>query len=221
MVDNYRNSLNLKKFWESLYEKLDINVINDIPSIFESDIEGANIFLNNLKDDENILDFGCGFGRNTMYLLKHNYSLSISDISDKSMDICAMNASNLGYHVEKIKYDATINCESNKFDNVIIWSVLDHTTLNKAKSIISEITRVCKKNALILCSFDGEEELDKNSYRLNEDNSIVITKGKNTGMVLRYFKNDEILNLFKDKWEVVYFYGMNPESEKIIICKKK
>lgn len=210
-----------KYFWENKYNSFDINLISQIKSVFENNLEGAKIFLSLLKNGSHILDFGCGFGRNTVYLLQKGFKVDISDISEISMDICKENALKSGYKVEKVQYKENLNCEDNSFDGVILWSVLDHMTLENAKDIINEISRVCKDGSILLCSFDGQEEIDINAYKRNDDGSIKLIEGKNKGMILRFFSNEEILNLFKSEWEVLYFCGITSDSEKIIVCRKK
>lgn len=211
----------LKYFWENVYKPFDMNLISQAKSIFDYNIEGPEIFLSFLHADSHILDFGCGFGRNTIPLLKKGFTVSVSDISEGSMNICEENALMHGYHIHKIQYDGRLHCKDDMFDGIILWSVLDHMTLGRAKDIISEMGRVCKSDAVLLCSFDGKEDINKSMYKENEDGSIVLTKGKNKGMILRFFSNEEILSLFMNEWEVLYFCGINPNCEKVIICRKK
>ncbi|MFD3157277.1 class I SAM-dependent methyltransferase [Haloimpatiens sp. FM7330] len=190
-------------------------------SIFENNIEGAKIFLSFLDENSHILDFGCGFGRNTNYLLKKGLQVSISDISERSMEICEENVLRYGYSIHKIQYGERLGCKDQLFDGVVLWSVLDHMTLANAKDTIDEIDRVCKNGSVLLCSFDGEEYINKDMYKENEDRSITFVKGKDKGMTLRFFKNDEIFDLFRDNWEILYFRDITSQCEKVIVCRKR
>ena len=86
-------------------------------------------FLNLLRTESYILDFGCGSGRDTKYFLEHGYQV---DAVDGSMELCRIASEFTGIQVhqmlfqelqEKEMYDGIWACASVLHVPKIEWAI--------------------------------------------------------------------------------------------------
>lgn len=110
--------------------------------------------LNFVKNEnpENILEIGCGFGRNINYLINNGInpgSITGIDISESMIDSARSFLKN-----NKIKLKVAdvilLPFKENSFDFVLSYSVLMHISKEKLDKALSEIIRVAKKNIIIV-----------------------------------------------------------------------
>jgi len=119
------------------------------------------------KNKGNVLDIGCGTGREAMALTKLGYNVFGIDISEKEIEIAKEEA-----HKEKLEINYNlcngIDLEFNDeyFDYSIIWAQTYgniYTKENRIKMIM-ENKRVLKKDG-ILCLSTHDYEFVKNNYK--------------------------------------------------------
>ena len=72
-------------------------------------------FLNKLQQGANILDFGCGSGRDTRFFLEKGYSV---DAIDGSAELCRLASKNTGINVRHMFFSELNEIE--KYDG--IWA---------------------------------------------------------------------------------------------------
>lgn len=128
-------------------------------SVFDGECAVLAAFLSVLPEKANILDFGCGAGRNALYLARLGHEVTVSDLSRKAMTICETRAKAEGLRVEVCAYtQGKIDANNGTFDAILAWSVLDHMTLHEMRRVVRELSRVAREGAVLLCSFDPEED---------------------------------------------------------------
>ena len=98
-------------------------------------------FLNTKNNNEELLDCGCGNGKNMIYANKIGYVSEGFDISDNLLDICRQKNLNVFYHdVLDLKL-------KQKYDKIIAIAILHHL-----KSVEEQILSI---NNLLNCLKDG------------------------------------------------------------------
>tara|TARA_B100001758_G_scaffold247074_1_gene263787 strand:- start:6663 stop:7307 length:645 start_codon:yes stop_codon:yes gene_type:complete len=98
-------------------------------------------FLNTKNNNEELLDCGCGNGKNMIYANKIGYVSEGFDISDNLLDICREKNLNVFYHdVLDLKL-------KQKYDKIIAIAILHHL-----KSVEEQILSI---NNLLDCLKDG------------------------------------------------------------------
>ena len=123
--------------------------------------------INKLVDfkHKKILDYGCGQG-DLIKVLCNDYQIEEAygcDLSQKSVDI--VNDSNKSCDkfrgAVKIESDA-VPYGDEKFDIILLTELIEHLDDKSLKFAISEITRMLKKNGIIVITTPNKEELKNN-----------------------------------------------------------
>jgi SAM-dependent methyltransferase len=147
---------------------------------------------------ESVLDLGCGVGRFAIFLAKSGFSVVGADISAVGIARARRWAREEGLEIGFCVADAvSLPFRDRSFDAVVANSVLDHMSLDQAKGAAEEISRVLSDPGLAWASFDHiEEEPVGAEYDTTPDGTRLYTAGAQTGMMWRFFAEDEIRSLF-------------------------
>ena len=121
--------------------------------------------LSCFKKETNLLEIGCGSGRDAAFMLKHGYKITGIDGSQEMIDMAIMYHPELKEHLflEELPHDLTFeNCS---FDGVYSIAVLMHFELSDIKLIINKIYSIIKPKGRFLFSVPLEREgLDESGY---------------------------------------------------------
>lgn len=104
----------------------------------------------NPKKFEDILDFGCGMGRNTFYISPFAKTVTGIDVSEQM--IIAAKRKNINFcNIEFYHYDGNkVDFPDSKFHKIAIVWVLQHIGNNDMKLLISEFFRLLKPHGKIV-----------------------------------------------------------------------
>ena len=111
-----------------------------------SDIQ--NMFMDLLPKEADILDFGCGSGRDAKCFLEHGYHV---EAIDGSTELCRLASIYTGIEVRHMLFQE-LN-EREKYDG--IWACASILHLNKAElsGVFEKMSRALKKTGIIYTSF--------------------------------------------------------------------
>lgn len=130
----------------------------DIETIDVEFSEAQNYFLNKLHLGANILDFGCGSGRDTKYFIEQGFTV---DAIDGSAEL-SVKASNLaGIEVKCMLFqDLYVN---GKYDGIWACASILHLPKAELKIVLDKMSRAVKMNGVIYTSFKyGDFEGERN-----------------------------------------------------------
>ncbi len=197
-----------RKVWENEYKNTKLVTLSDKPqkdflNFLKFLKKDQQIVLNNL----NILDLGCGVGKNSNYLAKLDNTVTGLDISSEAIKIAKERAEKLNidvnYQVSNIGSKYAFNDEY--FDVVI--DIISSNSLNEKEREIylSEVSKVLKpggyffvralrkegdKNAkFLLANSPGPE---KNTYKI-----------KGLGLTERVFEEKELKEMYGAYFEIL------------------
>jgi ubiquinone/menaquinone biosynthesis C-methylase UbiE len=215
-----------KVFWENSFIKFSECVDGEIPfkSIFDDEFQIIKEFTDSLKSNDKVLDFGSGIGRNSFPMAQKGYSVDICDISDEAIRFCLEYSKKNSIKVKSILYkENKLEVEDNKYDAIVVWSVLDYVTSIAATQIIEEFKRILKVNGTLLICFDPlKDELEiKDEFEILEDGTFLYKSGETDGMLYRKYKNSDITKLFDSNWELSSFPEVNEKEPRVAIFKKR
>jgi len=202
------------EFWERcILETID----GGIPakwreSVFDTGNELALEFVEGLPGQGDVLDFGCGLGRNALALAKRGFHVFVADVVGVAVRYCEERAYEAGLdELHSVGYDGReLELPNRSVDGILAWSCLDHVTLAHAGKLAAEIERVARPGSLLLVSFDEDRSDDPESEcRVLEDGTHQYYGGRRAGMLFRPYTNEEIRGLFEGGWEAVRWEGDN------------
>lgn len=107
-----------------------------------------NRFLDKLKDGANILDFGCGSGRDTKYFLERGYKV---DAIDGSEELCKLASELIGMKVKHMYFQELSEVE--KYDGIWACSSILHLNHNDLEDVMKQMAVAVKTNGIIYTSF--------------------------------------------------------------------
>ena len=151
------------------------------------------------KDVKDILDLGCGFGWNSVFLAREGFNIWAGDICKEYIDILRDKANKMNLkNINCKEFDMkAIPYEDNSFDAVICTSALDHGTFREINMIIDEIHRVLKPNGILITDLLSVEDQSFGIGKMIEANTFVGGRKGEEGIPHHYTDENEIIELFK------------------------
>ena len=115
-------------------------------------------FLNLLRTESYILDFGCGSGRDTKYFLEHGYQV---DAVDGSMELCRIASEFTGIEVRQMLFQELQ--EKEKYDGIWACASILHVPKIELADILQKMCNAVKVDGVIYISFKyGNFECEQN-----------------------------------------------------------
>ena len=149
---------------------------------------------------KNLLDFGCGLGRHSIFFAKQGFHVWAFDLSEDGVNTLT------GWAKKENLSINTHICDMLKlpypdqyFDGIFAYHVISHTDTKGMEAILSEIHRVLKPNGEIFLSLCSKEtwSYKEAGYPKIDDNTIVKTEeGPEQGVPHFYVTFDDIIQLF-------------------------
>ena len=161
-----------------------------------------------LKKGSNILDAGCGNGKNSIYLSQLGFILTGIDISDYQINLVKdSNKNNITYDIGSM---TNLPYESNSFDGAFCAYSLEASEYVKS---LKEIARVLKEDGYFIIV-----SLYKIEYHHFKPFNFDIPIGKYIDTIRKYFK---IIEKEHDSYKESDRYGMNTKYRIKLILQKK
>lgn len=111
-------------------------------------METQERFACKLKDSANILDFGCGSGRDTRYFLEKGFKV---DATDGSEELCKMASEYTGIDVKCMLFQELD--EIGKYDGIWACSSILHLPKAELKPVLAKMLKALKYDGIIYTSF--------------------------------------------------------------------
>ncbi|OPJ58458.1 class I SAM-dependent methyltransferase [Clostridium oryzae] len=181
-----------KENWNKIYEE-----VIDIKPKYDLWLDKYQDILAKSKDTP-IVDLGCGFGNDTLYLKERGYEVISCDFSEQALIRLVSFIKDLN----TICFDMTDGLPfENDSTKVIISDLsLHYFSWDKTKEIIKEIKRVLADEGTLLCRVNSTNdinygagqgiEIEKNFYDID-------------GELKRFFDEASLRELFKE-WDIKF-----------------
>jgi 2-polyprenyl-3-methyl-5-hydroxy-6-metoxy-1,4-benzoquinol methylase len=184
------------------------------------------------KGYRNLLDFGCGLGRHSIFFAKEGFSVSAFDLSGDGVENLNKWANKEGLLVNTTVADMLdLPYGDNSFDCIFAYHVISHTDTAGMLKIVSEIKRILKPEGeifLTLCSKETWSFKDAGYPEIDQNTVVKTSEGPEKGIPHFYVSLHDILNLFKDfslerirHTDDCYFAGKEQNSKHYFILASK
>lgn len=145
-----------------------------------------------------VLDLGCGYGHRSIVLARAGFKVRAVDIAASAVETLSQWAKEEGLTIEtEVCRIQDLSLPSSSIDAIISNSVLDHLLYADARQAVRTIQNLLKTGGLAFLTFDGMEEEDPQNYETLPDGTWHYVKGKQAGMLWRYYTDDEIKGLIQ------------------------
>jgi len=148
-------------------------------------------FVDDIPESSNVLDAGCGNGKNMVYMNSKNINSIGIDFSQQLLQICREKSLNvLESDIRKLPF------VDNEFDFVVSIAVVHHISSyeDRIKSI-NEMLRVCKLGGKVLISVWALEQDKDSRFNFNLGDNLV--KWEDTTRYYHIFNHETINKLFE------------------------
>ena len=152
----------------------------------------------------NVLDFGTGTGRHTVYLTSLGFNVYGFDWSENAITITKEELSKKQLSADLRVWDMNHNplpYNDEFFDAILAVRVLHHTYMHKIERIVSEILRVTRVGGYLYLEVPTYEKaikqrLDGAKSEEPEPGTFIPTAGDEAGVPHHHFKLNELLTVF-------------------------
>lgn len=171
---------------------------------------------------KNACEFGCGEGRNAIYLAKNNVETEAYDLSEIAIENAKRNAEES--KIEKVVFKAgnifTLDLMNKKFDLVIDSGIFHHLAPHRRLQYRDIVSNILAENGyfILLCFAAGEDGAD-------EVDDYEFYKSKQTGAA---FTEERLKEFWRERFDIIELRkGENIvepqmwESEYLYICVLK
>jgi len=216
MCVSYREAIikENKKFWDRCFKYSNY----DYKSLIKRDWKG---FISGLRkyNIKTILDLGCGYGHWSIALAKGGFDVYAVDISKSAINILKKWSNKEKLNIKcRVISGTCIDKLKKRFDAIICNSVLDHMLIKDAEKTIQKIYKTLKPNGIAYLSFDGREKENPDNFIILQDRTQKYIKGKNKGMLWRYYTDKEIKELLS-RFKILYF-GIRKNGKRDVWVQK-
>lgn len=155
------------------------------------------------KNFKDVLDVGCGLGRNCIYLAKQGFEMSGFDLSQHSINQTLEKARQQNVKLNKFVVADMLNFpfEDNSFDAILAFNVIEHTDKEGFKKILGEIKRTLRPNGEAYFTLGSKESFWFNNpicTYVDEYTRIRVEDGPENGIPHFYISDDDCKTLFND-----------------------
>ena len=206
-------------YWESRWSQTSAESLKEVLQPYH---QGKDEILDVLKAHRvrRICDAGCGFGAYSLLLASNGFDVEGFDLSESAVAVTKELLGN--YKIDASSYRATsalqTGYEDEQFDAAVAYSVLDHMTVDDAKKGLTELSRIVRKDGLLVLAFDSLEEDDLElAHTVMPDGSLLYTQGKRTGMIFHPFTEQELSELLGNK--KILYRRTNTKEERVLVVR--
>ena len=152
-----------------------------------------------VKKAQNVLDFGSGSGRHVIYLARMGFKVFGFDDSPKGIELAqaALDEAGLTADLRLLGMNEDLPYDDDFFDAVIAVQVIHHADIITIESIVTEITRVLRKDGLLFVTVPKLQN-QAETYEEIEPGTYVPLDGPEKSLPHHFFAPDELRVVFGD-----------------------
>jgi SAM-dependent methyltransferase len=161
-----------------------------------------------------VLDLGCGSGWLSIFLAREGFSVTGIDIAAQAIELGKQWATSEQLPIKFAVGDITeLDLKPGSFDAVVANSIFEHLTYELASSTLNRLKHILIPGGMFFGCFDKVGGGPGEYYELVDGTHVYTDKGR-SGMLLRFFDDEELKSLFKG-WTIISFETIESGSRLI------
>ncbi len=149
-----------------------------------------------------LLDFGCGLGRHSVFFSQQGFRVSAFDLSSNGIEYLRAWAQREELKINmQIADMVSLPYQNNSFDCLFAYHVISHTNTAGMGKIMNEIKRIVKPGGEIymtLCSKETWSFVEAGYPKIDENTVLKTADGPEKDIPHYYVDLDDIVKLFSD-----------------------
>jgi len=170
-----------------------------------------------------VLDLGCGEGRNTLYLARIGYQAIGLDISRKGVTALANNLFEEDVQAGVLVGDAgSIPLRDGSLHGILAHNLFDHVGRDLFHTALASCWRVLVPGGILLMTLDAAAAIEHDPpthYVGRDDHAVIFVKGPKRGLLFRPYRDEELRELPALGWEIRR-QEMSPRRAVILLLQK-
>ncbi len=150
---------------------------------------------------KDLLDFGCGLGRHSIYFARQGFQVSAFDLSEDGLSHLRNWAMKERLDIDMRQADMlSLPYLDASFDCIFAYHVISHTTTEGMSQVMREIQRVLRPGGeifLTLCSKDTWSFKEAGFPKLDANTVVKTDDGPEKGIPHFYVSLDDVIELFR------------------------
>jgi cyclopropane fatty-acyl-phospholipid synthase-like methyltransferase len=150
--------------WEKVYQEDKFSIKTSKPSLV------VEMVVKDLKDEANVLDLGCGSGRNSIYLAQKGFYVDAVDVAD--LDFLSNASMDIRKRIVFTKRKVTAKFSKKKYGLVIATRLFQYLKEDEIKKVFSSVWQALEGEGIFVSNynmaggiFDQENiQVEKHSY---------------------------------------------------------
>ncbi|MGH8511613.1 MAG: class I SAM-dependent methyltransferase [Gammaproteobacteria bacterium] len=140
-----------------------------------------------LHEKINILDFGCGVGRQLLHFTRHypNPNYYACDIDDTSIEFVCKEYPQVNAYASR--FHPPLKYENNFFDSVYSVSIFSHLSIEDHRPWLNELARITKPGGYCFLTIEGRTALDALASDFNTDTNKLEQDLKKQGYLYKEY----------------------------------
>lgn len=165
------------------------------------------------QNAQNILDLGCGTGRDVIALAKDDFNVYGLDISKRAAKRTQqwLAEENLSANIRIGNMHQSLPYADNTFDGVISIKAMHHAIVADIKKLISGLERIMRPGGILMIEVPkkDQEQQAKGPHKEVEPGTLVFSEGTEKGVPHHTFKDKEELETLFHNFEILDIYTAN------------
>ncbi len=173
---------NRENYWNDMYMR---NL-----EISEKDL-WLKCYMNLIKDDDRIIEFGCGEGYLSEHLLKSGYSIISTDISLTALENFKARVPEA--EIMKVDLAQKLPFGNSSFNVIIADLCLHYFSAEETSEILEEMKRILKGGGFLFARVNSDRD-----YHYRAGKGVEVEKGfyNQDGHYKRFFNRESVINFF-------------------------
>ena len=190
----------LINYWDNYYN----NITNTKESSF------ARFVKKRIKKNSELIDIGCGNGRDSFFFSKNNLNVTAIDISKNAIK---KNSMKKRKNLKFLRFDTSKDTLKKKFDIFYCRFFIHAISKKTEEKLIFLIKKNKKKNSLAFFEFRNHKDKIFEGKNKKKHNDIVEFE---KGHFRRIIKPSEFINAFKNKIKLRVIYNKSAKNLSIV-----